>query len=329
MPHWSSLFKKAGLTTDGTHVYAHKGGMYFTTYLGTAGGTIAANRIVKPSGTDVVVATLQSRDAIGVNQSGAVVSTDEVVARVGRVQVVSAAPIAAGDRLKCAYLGRVITHVDADIASAVVVNDEAGIGFANQPANDGIEVVSDSAADTGTVTIIGTTNGADTVVVETVTLTGTDAVSTTKTDWGIVLAIKADAHAGTITVREASGNATIKTLATGTNSSGVVDVGDASFCGLLPQLVAGGASTKQIGLYGQRASDNTMVYDSQALNGTTEVLANVAFNYISEMYVGDLAGASVVDLKKPTEEDENNRIGFALEAASAEDETIWAVILGM
>jgi hypothetical protein len=86
-----------------------------------------------------------------------------------------------------------------------------GSAFTNQPANDGIEVVSDSALDiTQTVTIIGTTTGTDTVVVETVTLTGTTAVSTVKTNWGIVLAVKKSAvTAGTVTVREASANATI------------------------------------------------------------------------------------------------------------------------
>lgn len=328
MSQATSIAYKMGLDSDGEYLDAYRGGIAFTTFLGLAGGTIGANRIVKPSGTTVVVGTLQSRDCIGVNASGAVVVTDPVRAKVGRVQVVSASPIAAGDRIKCAVAGRVLAFIDADLASSVVVNDQAGIEFTNQPANDGLEIGSDSASDVGTVTVIGTTNGADTVVAETITLTGVTFVSTTKVDWGLILAVKAEAHVGTITVREASGNAAVKTLAAGTNSAGVVDVGGAGFGGIAPVIVAGGASTKQIGMYGKNSA-GVMAYDSQALNGTNNVTMNVAFEYVDELYVGDLAAASTIDLMRGAEEDENNKIGYALEAATDEDQTIWAVILGL
>ena len=88
--------------------------------------------------------------------------------------------------------------------------------FTNQPANDGVEFVSDNAGDTTqTVQICGTTNGADTskLLCETVTLNGTTQVSTAKTDWGAILtAKKSAATTGTVTIREASGNATITTM---------------------------------------------------------------------------------------------------------------------
>lgn len=97
-------------------------------------------------------------------------------------------------------------------------------GFSNQPAGDGVEVVSDNAADTMYCTIVGTTNGTGALTHETITLTGTDAVSTTKTDWGNIYGVilsKADGSqitraTGTITVREASADQAITTI-TATN----------------------------------------------------------------------------------------------------------------
>ena len=89
--------------------------------------------------------------------------------------------------------------------------------FTNQPANDGVEVISSSAADTTqTATVIGTTYGTINVVRETVSLNGVTQVATTKTDWGTIRAVRLSAAcAGTVTVREASANATITTLAAG------------------------------------------------------------------------------------------------------------------
>jgi len=93
-------------------------------------------------------------------------------------------------------------------------------GLANQPAGDGVEVVSDSASDVMDCTIFGTTNGTTKLVHEQITLNGTTAVSTTKTDWGNILGIilaRRDGRlltraTGTITIREASGDLAITTI---------------------------------------------------------------------------------------------------------------------
>jgi hypothetical protein len=96
-------------------------------------------------------------------------------------------------------------------------------GFTNQPTGDGVEIGSDSASDTGKCTIWGT--DADGVLqYETVTLTGATYVSTTRTDWANIYSVflgDADGKnitraVGTVTVREASGNAAITTI-TATN----------------------------------------------------------------------------------------------------------------
>lgn len=164
-----------------------------------------------------------------------------------------------------------------------------GTAFTNQPANDGVEIVSSDNGDTTqNITIIGTTQGTDTVVVETKTLTGTSQVATTKTDWGFILAVKLSAAcAGTVTVREASGNATITTLTAGVLQKGVVTYTQTKDVGGLVTLVASGASTKVVGLKGTDTS-GAVQYDAQALTGATKVLSNLAFATVTEIYVGDI-----------------------------------------
>lgn len=170
-----------------------------------------------------------------------------------------------------------------------------GSAFTNQPANDGIEVLSSNAGDiTQTVTIIGTTNASNTVVVETVTLNGTTPVATTKVDWGLVLAVKKSATTlGTVTVREASADATITAgLTAAVLSVGVNLVSAANQLAYARQLsaVSDGATTKQIGFQGTNTSD-AVIYDSKPLNGTTAVLSNSSFRTVTEIYTGDVEAA--------------------------------------
>lgn len=167
----------------------------------------------------------------------------------------------------------------------------AGGAFANQPANDSVSVHSDDAGDTTQiVTIIGTTTATDTVVVEEIALDGTNVVDSVKLDWGQILAVKLSAScAGTVTVEENSGNADIITLATGVLSKGVNEVTstEQAFYDRLVKLVCSGSGTKQVGLKGTD-TDGTVIYDSQALNGTTPVLSNSRFVTVTEFYTGDL-----------------------------------------
>ena len=97
-------------------------------------------------------------------------------------------------------------------------------GFTNQPDGDALEILSDSASDTGLCTIWGTNKLTGAFQYETVTLTGTDAVTTTMLQWddiyGIFLGDRFGGNitraVGTITVREASGNLAVTTI-TATN----------------------------------------------------------------------------------------------------------------
>lgn len=103
------------------------------------------------------------------------------------------------------------------------------LAFANQPANDGIEVISDSANDTGYCTIWGI-DGTGILSYETITLNGTTAVSTIKTNWTYIYAVflgksggsNIKRAVGTVTIREASGNLAITTIAAGNFNSGML-----------------------------------------------------------------------------------------------------------
>ena len=193
---------------------------------------------------------------------------------------------------------------DATGTAATLTGATADV-HGNQPANDGLEIVSDAAGDTTqTITIVGTTTATDTVVVETITLNGTTPVNTTKLDWGFILASWVASGtltaASTVTIREASGNATVTTLTPTATSRGKSSVTDTDFGNRLIDLVAAGASTKVVGIKGTNTAGET-IYDAQALNGTTKVQSNLVFNTVTELYWGDLANGTVVTVT-PTEQ---------------------------
>lgn len=180
-----------------------------------------------------------------------------------------------------------------DIGSAIT-----GSGFSSQPANDGVEIVSDDAGDTTqSITVWYTRNGAgDTVSSETVALTGTTPVALTDTDVALVLGVELDASCdGTVTVREASGNVTITTLATTVLTSGVTDITDTDAGGSYIRMVGSDTTTKQIGLVGTSIADAAQL-DSQALTNTTTVLSNSRFNTITKVLHGDLESNRTVTL---------------------------------
>ena len=104
------------------------------------------------------------------------------------------------------------------IIPAITITNWAG--FANQPDGNGLEIISNSASDTGLCTIWGTNKLTGKLEAETVTLTGVTAVNTAMLQWDDVIAVflgdqsggNIKAAVGTITVREASANQTVITL---------------------------------------------------------------------------------------------------------------------
>lgn len=101
-------------------------------------------------------------------------------------------------------------------------------GWSNQPTGDNFEVVSNNAGDTQKVTVWYSVTGSSTIVNETLTLTGTTAVSnalaTVDKVYGIFLGDKygnMSARAtGTITLRKKTGALAITTITAGKLCSG-------------------------------------------------------------------------------------------------------------
>lgn len=120
--------------------------------------------------------------------------------------------------------GETITFAGSDSTEAHVFQYTST--FTNQPAGDGVEVLSSNAGDTNTLVIYGTRTGKRTgaFTSESITLTGTTPVSSIYTDWQtIIAAYYATSPVGTITIREASADQTIATL-TGTTRVATKDI---------------------------------------------------------------------------------------------------------
>lgn len=294
-----------------------------------AGGTINPYRLVKmATDGDVEAAGDADLGVIGAYQ-------DEVVLEAGDPVEVSWGPcileaegaIVAGQRLKAAAAGRAVQLVDSELAGSEILAATAGVQFTNQPADDGVEVISDDAGDVQQCTIYGTTDGTDTVVKETITLLGLTQKATTKTDWGVILAVTLSSVAiGTVTVREASANQTIVAFSAGESSKGVVAATSPQAYNQAPTIVSDGSSTKQIGLIGTDANGDEEL-DSQALNSATAVTMNEEFQTVTSVLVGDLETARTVAVAVGAEEDENLGVGKALEAASAQDDKFLALVV--
>jgi hypothetical protein len=103
-----------------------------------------------------------------------------------------------------------------------------GAAFTNMPDGDAVEVLSDNTGDTNKLTIFGTNKTTGLLKYETVTMDGTTVVTTDEDDWGNVYGLflgdiygkNSSVAVGTITVREASGNQAITTIAAGVRSRG-------------------------------------------------------------------------------------------------------------
>lgn len=212
-------------------------------------------------------------------------------------QFVAVADLLAGSSNRIRVLPSCIGDADSDEPEGRKVGDTihaslAGGNFtsANQPANDGIEVLSDTEEDVGrVVTIYYTAYGTGIVKMEQVTLHATDgrtAVASVDTTMGYVLGAEvSEAHeTAVITIREASGNQAVTTIAATVTQAGVHDVKFDLF-GLPFAAVLDSTGAQIVGAVGRDPAGNT-IYGSATLNGTTAALANQGFESISKLLVG-------------------------------------------
>lgn len=292
-------------------------------------GGISASRFLDADGSGGVVhAARNSLGVMGVSTAAAGEGQRADLVVGGICDVLADTALLAGQHVKSAHLGKACELVDSTNSGDTIKTGVVGTAFTNQPSNDGVEIVSDSASDgaTKSAVVYGTTTGTDTLVSETVALNGVSAVSTIKTDWGVILGVKLVATSGgapatatgTVTFREASGNAAITTITAGNSSKGIATVtGNASRAfNVAPAVVAEDTTTKQIGLIGTDHAGNELL-DSQALSGATPQTMNSAFRTVTEVLLGDVEATRTPIVKVGAEDDEHLSRGIVLVAAAA------------
>lgn len=279
-----------------------------------SGSGIPAGSLVEVTSGEFKTGTEQATAIIGVTRN--IIAADALCdAEFGFVPVKLASPVNNLDLLAARGSGRAGAYMASQVT---LVTAEAGGNFANQPAGDGVTIVSASTADTTqTVTIYGTITGAlTTITSETVTLTGTTDVDTDITTWETILAVEISAAtAGNIEVSETSGGLAITTITAGTTSAGVVTPTTTNGYGLIPRHDASGASTAAVGLIGT-GIDGAALTSVDALNGTTEEdHGTTAFATVSKVLIG--AVASTVDVTILTNESTDSiNIGMARETSA-------------
>ena len=280
-----------------------------------SGSGIAAGSICELTSGKVKLGTEQNTAFLGITRN-AVGTDDPCDVEWGFVPCKLGSPVAVGDRIApraSGYVGK------AQSQQVSLLDATAGGNFANQPANDGIEVISDSAGDTTqSITLIGTLNGAATVIVtETLSLNGTTQVVSSHTNWGVLLAARLSAAcAGTITIREASGNATITTISASNLTAGIATATSTQAYGLVPRRDGSGASTAYIGALGT-GLDGAALYVAAAMDGTTEGdFGSTPFATVTEWYIGAVASTVNVNCLTNEASDASVYCGVALQTST-------------
>jgi hypothetical protein len=301
-----------------------KGNVSFTA--ADSGAGVTAGDLIEKSGSTMKTGTEQNALFLGVTRN-TVAASGQVTAEFGHVPVKTASPIANLDLLAARGSGRVGSWM---AAQATLVAAEAGGNFANQPAGDGVTVVSSDTGDTTqTVTIYGTITGAlTTVTTETVTLTGTTDVNTNITTWETILGVEISAATtGNIEVSETSGGLAITTITAATTEAGIATMATTNAYGLILRHDCSGASTAAVGLIGT-ALDGSILSVVDALNGTTEEdHGTTAFATVTKVLIG--AAANTVNpsiLTNESTDTAGNEVGMAQEAATAGGQVIDAYI---
>lgn len=296
-----------------------------------ASAAISNNRFLKATSTaaQLKVATasvLNSPSVVGVSGDADVASGAEIqVTCAGIAQVQTAAVCAVGDPIITDASGYAIPLATSGTAGTVIKSGATGAAFTNQPANDGLELVSSSTSDTTqTVTIWGTTHGGEVVVSETITCNGTSEVSTTKTDWGSILAVEKSAvTVGTLTIREASANATVITLAPSVLSAGKIATTTPYAYMTAPTVEASGASTAIVGLIGTTTAGAAALF-GDTLSGTAAQTTGTACYTVTYVLTGAVAADRTVTVKSGAAADATtlNVVGVALTPAATSGDII-------
>jgi hypothetical protein len=285
--------------------------------------TIKVYSLLEIDSGEVKEATGDASDIAGANGSSSVDSDGKVAFDFGQVEVLAGCALSPLDLITSRAGG----YAGKNLASqATLLANESGIGFDNQPADDGVEVVSSDSEDVGIdVTVYGTEDGdANTIFTEVITLNGDTAVASEKTDWDVILGVElSEEAAGTVTIREASGDQAITTISTGDLESGVAEPTDSNCAGTIPRIVGDDATTKKVGIIGLDLDGEAQMGADDLTGNSEKDLHTDAYGKIEKVLVGDLESARDVTVKTATAD--TNSIGRVLGTAEA-GEVVYAYV---
>jgi hypothetical protein len=290
-------------------------GQIMVPQLTDSGSGIAAGRICELTSGEIKLGTEQNALVMGITRNAIAIDAKGDV-EFGFVPAMAGSPVNAGDRIASrasGYIGK------AQTGQVSLLDAEAGASFAVQPSNDGVEIVSSSASDTTqTVTLYGIRNGAaTTLVTEVLTLTGTTQVVSSYTDWTYILGIRLSAvTVGNITVREASGNVTIKAITAGDLTGGISAAKTTQAYGLIPRHDQSDAGTAPVCVVGT-GLDGVAINIIDTMNGTTEEdHGTTPFATVTEFYTGAVDSGVNINFLTNEASDASAYCGVALQTTT-------------
>ena len=285
-----------------------------------AHGTTTARCLVSHDGTGIVAADANSISVIGAESRGLGHTTGLGITfkTCGITPVATYETVEVGKLVKAGPGGKAVKFIDAALKNTALGNftTVTGGNFGNQPANDSVDVVSDSALDiTQTVTVYGWTQ-AGAWETESYTLAGV-AEDTGAKLWARIHAVVLSAACvGNIEVHEHSGSLAVVSIAPATLSVGRTAItGGRAFC-CKPDVYASGGTTKYIYVVGVNSAGAAAAEEIQ-LNGAAEIPFVGTYATITYVYHGDVESARTISALVADEEDSvNAKVGIALTGCS-------------
>ena len=292
----------------------------------TTNGTTTAHCIVNHNGTGVVAAPANSINVIGVESRGLGHTTGLGITfkSAGITPVATYSKVTAGKNIKSGPDGLAVEMLDASHVNAALGGGEyttvTGVGYANQPANDTVDVISAGAGDTVTVTVYGLVHAGTVIGSEAIAITGgVETVGIVVFDTILGATVSA-AHAGTISIHEHSGSAIITTILTGSLSTGIATATDPrAYCGKF-DIICSDTSTKKVGIVGKSIT-GAALSEQITLNGATKVPTVNEYVQVTTLLFGDVEAARTISATtRTTEDDEHVKVGVALTSVTTAGE---------
>ncbi len=255
----------------------------------TSGKTATAKRFTEIVAAGTVEDAGNGDVAVGVPVASRTAGQTAQIMTKGKCTLDAQVGFPAGDFVRSGTDGKAI---NVCLSSLVTVLTGTGANFGNQPASDTVDVVSNSALDDdGPVVTVYGTAADDSFLSEEYALNGTSAVEGTETFKNVCGVIIEGVTAGTVTVKEHSGGATITTITAGTNkTAGVLTPARTGGSAFNQDLGINTDNTEQVLVFGIDPDGDAQTTVVTGTSGTDTV--GDTYGSITYIMVGDCAAAT-------------------------------------